>query len=45
MCACVRMRLCIRHAVPTDQRKEGFPEDLFLNVVSDLKIRFKGWEV
>lgn len=33
------------HALPTDHHRVIFQEDLFLALVSDLKIRFKGWEV
>ena len=41
VCVCVYTL----HALPTEHHGVIFQEDLFLALVSDLKIRFKGWEV
>lgn len=41
VCVC----LYTLQALPTDHHRVVFGEDLFLALVSDLKIRFKGWEV
>ena len=45
VCVCVCVCVYTLHALPTDHHGVVFQEDLFLALVSDLKIRFKGWEV
>lgn len=43
MCVCVPVYTL--HTLPRDHHDDGFQDDLFLAVVSDLKIGFKGWEL